>query len=94
MSFPPRAEVADGMIAYRFSSAKTQAYLRRKAERLARKETFEQFTGLTKMLAKDDLIGFKASEEGIDATDESSEKDEREEARLESIREGASILRP
>ena len=83
--------VAEGIVAYRFSSIKTHAYLRRKAERLARKDTYERFAGLSKMLAKDGLVGLEASEEGAVPKGELIEKDVKEEARLESIREGESL---
>lgn len=86
------AEVAEGMVAYRFSSAKTHIYLRRKAERLAQRNIYGRFPGLTKMLAKDGLIGLEATDEGAASKGEPGEKAFQEEARLEFIREGELIL--
>lgn len=82
------------MVAYRYSAHKTHAYLWRKVGRLAAKETFARFGGLVKLLARDGLVGLDASEEDSAGVSKElaarSEKDEKEEQRLEAVREGES----
>lgn len=87
-------EVAEGLTAYRYSEDKTLSYLRRKVERLAERKTFSRFLGLSRLLAKDGLVGLTDSgEEGKEAGgSQVEEKKVGADDEKEKVRQGALYL--
>lgn len=88
------AEVAEGLTAYRYSEDKTLSYLRRKVERLAERETFSRFLGLSRLLAKDGLVDLTDSREekkGAAGT-QVEEKAGADDEKKEKARQGALHL--
>lgn len=82
------------MTAYRYSEDKTLSYLRRKVERLAEREMFSRFLGLSRLLAKDGLVGLTDSgeEERVAGGTQVEEKVGADDEKKEKARQGALHL--